>query len=287
MSTGLGKYYKLFGLPETATQAEIKRKYRELAMRYHPDKNNGDERKFIEVKEAYEYLTGRKNVVQQPQTHTYSAGRSTSQTRQQPQEDRIKQAQQRYRDNVYKEYIENERYFQKLTSGRKWKVIRLSAIVGSLVVIVLILEQFLPHQYQQERIVAYERHEIGSLKGGSSVKKFYTESGKEFYTENIYSIYHLDPDILLVKSAIFHNEIGIIPFYGYDHRIHKIEYNIGAHSLLLSPFFILPLLIVLFRRKTYTFTLFYFISLYFSAPLIAYFLFTNDRWLHLLTFGYV
>ena len=285
MNTGLSKYYKLFGLPETATQADIKKRYRQLAMEYHPDKHKGNERKFIEIKEAYEYLTGKRTIAQQ-QVHTHSPTRSTSQARQQPQEERIKQAKQRQRDSIYQEHIENERYFQSLISGNRWRIIRISAITGALITFVLLLEIFLPSHYEKERIIAYDKYEIGAMESGSFVKKFYLESGKSFYIKNLPPvIYQSDPDILLVKSAIFHNETGIISFYNRQHLSHEIQYNIGAHSRILIPFFLFPLLIILFKRKTYTFTLFYFLSLFLSAPLIAYYLFSGYRWLHLLTLG--
>jgi curved DNA-binding protein len=52
-------YYKILGIEKSATGAEIKKAYRELAKRYHPDKNPGDknaEEKFKEISEAYEVL---------------------------------------------------------------------------------------------------------------------------------------------------------------------------------------------------------------------------------------
>src|SRR5271156_1056051 len=53
-------YYKLLDLPRDASEADIKKAYRRLAMRFHPDRNpdNPDaEHKFKECKEAYEILT--------------------------------------------------------------------------------------------------------------------------------------------------------------------------------------------------------------------------------------
>jgi molecular chaperone DnaJ len=52
-------YYKVLDVPRTATEAEIKKAYRRLAMKYHPDRNPGDkeaEENFKEAKEAYEVL---------------------------------------------------------------------------------------------------------------------------------------------------------------------------------------------------------------------------------------
>jgi molecular chaperone DnaJ len=50
-------YYKVLGVSETATSDEIKKAYRKLALKYHPDTNNGDDAKFKEVSEAYTILS--------------------------------------------------------------------------------------------------------------------------------------------------------------------------------------------------------------------------------------
>ena len=53
-------YYEILGVSRTAEEREIKKAYKRLAMKYHPDRNQGDkeaEAKFKEIKEAYEILT--------------------------------------------------------------------------------------------------------------------------------------------------------------------------------------------------------------------------------------
>lgn len=56
-------YYKLLGVAKSASDAEIKKAFRKLALKYHPDRNKGDkeaEDKFKEINEAYAVLSDSK-----------------------------------------------------------------------------------------------------------------------------------------------------------------------------------------------------------------------------------
>jgi curved DNA-binding protein len=50
-------YYAILGVSRSASDAEIKKAYRKMAAKFHPDKPTGDEAKFKELSEAYETLS--------------------------------------------------------------------------------------------------------------------------------------------------------------------------------------------------------------------------------------
>jgi len=60
-------YYEILGVKKAATEEEIKKSYRNLAKKYHPDKNKGNkeaENKFKEISEAYAVLSDKEKRAQ-------------------------------------------------------------------------------------------------------------------------------------------------------------------------------------------------------------------------------
>jgi curved DNA-binding protein CbpA len=60
MAVNFQDYYKILGVSKTAGEDDIRKAYRKLARKYHPDVNPGDksaEEKFKQLNEAYEVLS--------------------------------------------------------------------------------------------------------------------------------------------------------------------------------------------------------------------------------------
>ncbi len=60
-------YYKILGVDKKSTPNEIKKAFRSLAHKHHPDKGNGNEAKFKEINEAYQTLKDKDKRVQYDQ----------------------------------------------------------------------------------------------------------------------------------------------------------------------------------------------------------------------------
>lgn len=68
-------YYQILGVPKNASKEEVKKAFRKLASKYHPDKKTGDEAKFKEISEAYSILSDdKKRAEYDTYGRSYSAG---------------------------------------------------------------------------------------------------------------------------------------------------------------------------------------------------------------------
>lgn len=67
-------YYKTLGVEKGASESEIKKAYRKLAQKHHPDTGKGDEKKFKEATEAYEVLSDKQKRGQYDQFGSAGSG---------------------------------------------------------------------------------------------------------------------------------------------------------------------------------------------------------------------
>ncbi len=275
------RYYKILGLPNTASEEDVRKKYRLLAMKYHPDKNPTDsaQERFIEITEAYEILTGKR-----PFKSDVSINLKTEQ---QDKEERVKAAQQRYRDQLLREHLENERYYQTLISGRRWKTIRFSAAFGALLSLFLILDYFLPHHLEQDEVTHYKRN-VTSQSGMGSIGLVKTRKDNYYWLSGInYTLYGEVRKVYVETSWIFHNPIALHAQSKFGYHHYKVRFNFYSLSWLLIILFLIPLFTVWYKRKEVSFTFFYMLSYYGINALMLIYLVTGNRWAHIVTLGFI
>lgn len=278
------KYLNLLGLSSQATEQEIKKKYRKLVFLYHPDKNNGDNSKFIAITEAYDILMGRKEAPRAQQLRTSSP---ETKTKNKTNEERIKDAQQRFKEQYFRERERNLHFFRTLTSGKRWRIMRLNAYLGIIISFFILFDFCLPSHFEQTRI----------LKSSFGVMTYGSPSGKEvcvvklgngeaYFASNIdYTVILYHPEVIVKKSWMLHNPRELFSIHGKQLMPHGIHFNFGTLDFLVLFLSILPIITYFFKRPTIGFTIIYYISLYVSTGVLIYYLLSNDRWAHLLTFG--
>jgi curved DNA-binding protein CbpA len=280
----LKKYYSRLGLSETANSEDIRRQFRKLAMKYHPDKNQseGAQEEFLKITEAYEILTGKRKIENSRESKRTGSARPQ-------QKERVREARRRHYEQVIKEQEETEIYFKGLLKSRGWKVVTRSSILGAILSLCLILDLFLPHHYSQDRMSHYAMDIYSS---GQTIEKrvslVRTAKNEEYWIEELdYPFYGQYPDFFVQKSWIFQDPINLVSIQHGKFALYAVHYTYFSFFYLLIPVFLIPAFTWYYKRKTITFTILYYLSLYLSTSLMLLFLISDLHWLHLLTLGFV
>lgn len=278
----LRKYFDILGLPETATPVDIRKQYRKLAMRFHPDKNPASNAKeqFLVITDAYEILIGKKSPPTKSHVHISRSKEKTS-------EERVREAKKRYYDQVYKEQQENERYFKSLFRGRQWKIIRLTSIIGPILSVLLLADLLLPNHYENDRLAYYATN----MRNGEALIKnslIRTEKGNDYWISGMnFKLYGEYPDVYVERSWFFHQPKNIVSIQKVQYAFYPVNFTFLSLLLVVIPIFCLPLFIRIYRRKKVWYTVLYQFSLYVTTGVILFFLFSNDHWAHILTLGFL
>ena len=285
------RYYRILGLPDNAPISDVRKRYRKLVMQYHPDKNPSPsaQQKFIEIKEAYEIITGKKPAPLTQQLHRRKSrsSRPQSTATASEQKKRAEEAQKRYQEQQMRDYLENELYFRRLTNGWRWKLMKVSAIVGLILALTITLDLVLPHHYENDKITSFNSNSAFGI-GGKRVSLVQTQSNGIFWIEQFNSrLYYGNHEILIESSWILHNPMRIQKFdktatFGYP-----VNFNVYRLSFLLIPLFLLPGFTLFYKRRKVSFTVLYQFCMYGVNGIVVFILFTQDRWAHLITFGFL
>jgi hypothetical protein len=270
------KYYDLLGIPENASENDVRKAYRRMAMQFHPDKNpspHANER-FIQLTEAYEIILGKRDLlVEKSIEKSY--------------EERMREARLRYYEHQKKEQLENEYYYQSLFTGKKWRFIKSTSVVGVLLFILLFLDIFLPKHIEKDTLAFYSKDVYGGTID-ETVSLVISEKGKEYWISKLdYQLFGEYPEIIIERSWIFHQPVHFYSVTKTHLNPYELNYTFYSFKILLMVFFLIPLAVRLFKRRTIYYTVLYHLGLYFSPVAILLFLVNNDHWAHLLTLGFL
>ena len=277
------RYYKILGLPSSSTEKEVKKQYRILVMKYHPDRNSDPKAQelFIRITEAYDIIQGNSSTPKEAvQTNKTAADKKKE------GEERMKKARERFKQQEINEKLANIRFFQALTHGKKWKRFKIISIVCSVLALLLIVDQFLPHHTTEDELSSYSIN-VAKSGSGTLVGAIYTKRGDVFFINDLnHELFGETRYIEVESSWIFHNPIYIIGKQKTRLNYYTLSFTAYNASYLLVALLLLPMFTFWYKRMNILFTVLFYMSYYGVAATAILFLLLENRFVHLLTIGF-
>lgn len=288
------KYFDILGIDPTDDASTIKKAYRKLALKYHPDKNDdpNSAHRFLEISDAYDYLINKQKTAhikgKQYDFNDFSRGTLRKKSPN-DQTERMREAKLRYEYMKQKEEADNQEYYNKIAHGRGFQRFKL-VLIGCTVLSVLFFADYwiLPSRFVRDvathgnRILAY---------GGfaeNRVVPIATRDNQKFWVKSSnYGILQRNQELMLEKTFFF-RDIRYIWVYE-DEKWHRISTDFSVVGTFpLAPLFLLiPLITFFVRGKTLTYSVLYNFSFYFFGVILIVLSINNDRWFRLITLGFM
>lgn len=275
-------YYKILGLEPTATDAEVKRTFRELAKQYHPDKNPSPDATLIfqQLLDAYERIIKKDFGAR---TRPQSTPNKPSQAEQHREFHR--KAWERYEHMRKEQERELNEFYDTFIQGTKLKIKIVMGILAALTLFCLILDEFLPVHEISEKVVSYNRTRYQSV-GDHFVNEIITESDKSYFVADYQpSTFEEYPWVVIHETSIC-RLIKVI-----KHKTDRGTNSIYVHFTfywirwLLYAFLLIPIIFVFYRKRSTIQVLGSWFSFFIVGGTMALFFISNFRMLSMLTLG--
>jgi hypothetical protein len=276
------RFYDILGLPFGASEQLIKKRYKELAKKYHPDRNPSPDanKRFIEINEAYIYLLSKDKI--------------PAKSFEEQQREKAEEEQRAYREKAWnyarEKKIRDEEelleFYRSLRKGWSWFTFKSVTILCGVVLFVMIVDFFLPTQAIPEVVTEYSNDIYHSV-GGNEVSLIKTNSGKYLWTNEYYNKdFNYNPFFILESSQIFQNPITAKIYAGNQFFEIPIHFTVYWAQFVLSPFLLFPIFVYFCKKDNAFFVIGHYLTRYVSGILVGLYLLTEDRWFHLITIGF-
>lgn len=269
------KYFRILGITPTADKSVIKKAYRKLAFKYHPDVNDSPEAqsKFIELTDAYDVLMGIKKMSKSStSSNRNSTQRPDPKTAKQERDERIKAAKARYKKAKEKELEEEANYYLKLISGWKWRFLKIFSVVSFILVLFLVLDYVLPTQSELFVVHNFESNDMSG--------QLHFNIGNSIHFFDAYEAIAVKtfPLIELNSTPIF-NDLKSFSFLKgpSSGRVVEPMFCYLYFFPLVIILLLVPLITVLYKKPTPVFSILHKISYYVSPALFLFICLSNWR----------
>lgn len=278
--------FRLLNLPAGSTDAEIRKQYKKLALRLHPDVNPDPlaHEVFIKLGRAVEILL---NPDYKEEKSDKRESRRTANESEADRLERMRVAKMRYEQQRMRQASDNNRYFLSLTTGIRWSIYKYIMRFALVLSLAMTAEYFLPLHYENNQLIGASKSLNSGIIRRNITRIELEKNGKYFIQNNAYAWRTAYPEVILETTWFLHTPIKMITTDDFIRYRSTIDFHIGSIRWVLILLFLVPLYPYLRRRKTLTFVFFYHVSFWGVGIIVSYILLTHGRILHLLSLGFL
>lgn len=277
---------KILGVSVNANEKEVRRAFKRLALKIHPDVNPSPEanEEFLRLKMAMELMINPSPI---EETNIRTSRKTTGKETEEELIDRLKKAKERFHQQQAYKTAENNQYYQNLTSGLKWRIFKFIAALGLIFSIALSLEWILPHHFEEDELLGCSKANYSGILKRNITAIELEKRGVYFTNFNRGTWLTTYPEVLIETTWVLHTPIFM--HNTDDFRQYRTDFDFHAGSIQtgLIILFLIPLFTIWYKRKTLYFVFLYHFSFWFIGLILLYQLLTQERWLHLISLGFV
>ncbi|MEZ4936878.1 MAG: DnaJ domain-containing protein [Crocinitomicaceae bacterium] len=281
------KYYHILGLQPGASQEDIKKAYRQSAMKYHPDREGGDAEKFLLIFEAYEYLTTNPQSKGNLSDYEFYANqanaedtiykRGKNEYTAEEFEEKLKWAKQKYQEKKYQEAIEDDRYYKSLITGWKIKYFWILSAISFVLAIIFLLDNVLEPN-EMNSFVTYKDTMGEHVVPTKDVRYVEIDGQPIFVALKDFPVLFGSDFVVTTKTPIF-NEIKTIEAenaFG-ENVVISTRFSVVSTFPLVFIILILPISVILWKKRSPLFVFLYLTCAFIFPLIISMLLLINDR----------
>lgn len=286
-----GDPYKILGIKPQASPQEIRRAYRSLVKKYHPDKNKdaGAQEKFLAIQSAYEQLLSGKVT-------TESTADIRNKERRQAQEDAEQRASyEAYRKHAREKFAQRKAaeeaykvaYLQDLKTSWKGRWHQTAAVLGLCLFFVVWIDFYLSEKQIRIYPESFGVKTYQSM-NGHFVQLFKSTDGRSFWVADYFSQELIKSSAIQSVETPWLHQVKSIRFQE-QHFVKEtpVHFTFYWAQIWISLIFLFPFISWRYASADIIFVAGSYFSRFIIGPFILYFLFTEQRWLHLISFGFL